>query len=105
MWNTRQPVRAAATQQGGGAPTHLAGEAVLSKSPDLDSRLPQWRWKNREPEGQAVQADRTKKKRAESGLAGALCTLKEVNQQMGELKRKAQRLALGAQRSGRFFVT
>lgn len=44
-------------------------------------------------------------KNTAQGLAGALCTLKEANQQTGELKRKALQLALRAQISSPLFVT
>lgn len=87
------------------SPSLLSLEVVLSGSPGLDSSLPQWRWQKREPQRQVVQTRSTNEKSRASGLAGALCTLKEANQQTGELKRKVLQLALRAQISNPLFVT
>lgn len=90
---------------GGGPPvSSRAGKPLSLRAPGLNANFPSGGRRRGAPDASEPSGENEQKSKA-SGQAGTLGTLKEANQQMGELKHKALRLALGAQRRSLLFVT
>lgn len=90
--------------RGGPPVSSRAGKQLSLRAPGLTVDFPSGGRRRGAPDASEPSGQNEQKSGA-SGQAGTPGTLEEANRQTGELKHKALRLALGAQRRSLLFVT